>query len=61
LWKRPPHLGTNSAHSPGFLPALGRDHALRSELPANTTSACVALAAVFARGAATGRRSLSRH
>jgi hypothetical protein len=29
-WKRP-HFGTHTAHSPGPLPALGRDHALRFE------------------------------
>ena len=29
--KRPPHFGTHPAHAPGFLPALGRDHTLRSE------------------------------
>ena len=32
LRERPPHLGANFAHSPGFLAALGRDHALRPEL-----------------------------
>jgi hypothetical protein len=33
--ERLPHLGTNSVHSPRFLPAFGGDHALRPQLLAD--------------------------
>jgi hypothetical protein len=33
--KRPPHLRTHAAHTPGFLSPLGGDHASRSELLTN--------------------------
>src|ERR1700758_1345170 len=35
LWKCPPHFGADPADAPGFLSALGRNHAPRTELSAD--------------------------
>ena len=43
-----PHLGADSVYAPGFLATLGRDHALRSELPANVSM--ISLAVEFGVG-----------